>query len=292
MTSLPLNIQQAINMARKSELTEYHVYNKLADATTHQSNAAILRKIAKEEKIHYEIWSRHCSEPVTPDKLRIWKYYLFAKILGVTFAIKLMEKKEVSAQKNYDALASFVPEAEKMAEEEKSHELQLIDMIDEERLKYIGSMVLGLNDALVELTGALAGFTLAFSSGRLIAMIGLITGISAAMSMSSSEYLSMRHEENGDKSPLKASLYTGVAYVIVVSLLILPYLIFSQPAVAFAFTVSFVVIIVAMFTYYLSVAKDLPFFSRFIEMISISGVVTLISFGIGYLMRVIFGVDM
>ena len=34
-------------------------------------------------------------------------------------------------------------------------------MINDERLQYISSMVLGINDALVELTGAPAGFTFA-----------------------------------------------------------------------------------------------------------------------------------
>ena len=50
----------------------------------------------------------------------------------------------------------------------------------------MGSVVLGLNDELVEFTGALAGFTLALSDHRLIALTGSITGIAAALSMASS----------------------------------------------------------------------------------------------------------
>jgi VIT1/CCC1 family predicted Fe2+/Mn2+ transporter len=100
-------------------------------------------------------------------------------------------------------------------------------LLDEELLRYAGSIVLGLNDALVELTGALAGFTLALQNTRLIALTGLITGVAAALSMAASEYLSTR-SEGGGRSPLRASLYTGTAYIITVFLLILPYLLPGQ----------------------------------------------------------------
>jgi VIT1/CCC1 family predicted Fe2+/Mn2+ transporter len=56
-------------------------------------------------------------------------------------------------------------------------------MIEEERLEYVGAMILGLNDALVELSGSLAGFTLALQDSKLVAMVGMITGIAAALSM-------------------------------------------------------------------------------------------------------------
>jgi VIT1/CCC1 family predicted Fe2+/Mn2+ transporter len=86
---------------------------------------------------------------------------------------------------------------------------KLISLIDEERLKYVSSMVLGLNDALVELTGALTGLTLALQNPRLIAIVGFITGIAASMSMAASEYLSTKQEDT-EKNPLKASVYTGL----------------------------------------------------------------------------------
>lgn len=74
-------------------------------------------------------------------------------------------------------------------------------------------MVLGMNDAIVEFTGALAGYSFALSDNRLITLIGLITGISATLSMASSEYLSTKHE--GVKNPFEA-LKIGFAYFITV----------------------------------------------------------------------------
>jgi len=63
---------------------------------------------------------------------------------------------------------------------EKMMEISYKDLIEEKRLEYTGSIVLGLNDALVEMTGALAGLTLALQNTRLIALSGLVTGIAAA----------------------------------------------------------------------------------------------------------------
>ena len=94
-----------------------------------------------------------------------------------------MEKVEGKAQAIYEEISRYIPAAIDIEKDEKEHERKLIDLIDEERLRYIGSMVLCLNDALVELTGALAGFTLAFRNTHLIAMAGFITGIAASLSM-------------------------------------------------------------------------------------------------------------
>jgi VIT1/CCC1 family predicted Fe2+/Mn2+ transporter len=106
-----------------------------------------------------------------------------------------MEKVEGKAEAIYEEISKYVPAAIDIEKDEKEHERKLINLIGEERLKYVGSMVLGLNDALVELTGALAGFTLAFRNTRLIAMAGFITGIAASLSMAASEYLSTKSEE-------------------------------------------------------------------------------------------------
>jgi len=68
-----------------------------------------------------------------------------------------MERGEDLAQKSYVRYLETLLEAKHIREEENAHEQQLISMIYEERLQFAGSIVLGLNDALVELTGALAG---------------------------------------------------------------------------------------------------------------------------------------
>jgi VIT1/CCC1 family predicted Fe2+/Mn2+ transporter len=283
-TAIPESIIPVLLKAQMNEITEYHIYTKLADSIKDEHNSSVLRKIGNDEKAHYEIWKKYTGKDVNPNRWRIFKFFWIAKIFGLTFGIKLMENGEAEAQINYEALGEYVKDAKKIAHDEDAHEKQLIALIEEERLDYVGSIVLGLNDALVELTGALAGFTFAMQNTRLIALAGLITGIAASFSMAASEYLSQRSEGDGDTA-LKSAVYTGIAYVTTVVLLIMPYLLVDHFMVCLGMTLSIAIFIIFFFNYYIAVAKDLDFKARFFEMAFISLGVSAITFLIGVLIR-------
>jgi VIT1/CCC1 family predicted Fe2+/Mn2+ transporter len=208
----------------------------------------------------------------------------------MTFAIKLMEGVEQGAQAGDEALLLAIPELPAMLANEANHERELIALIDEERLKYVGSVVLGLNDALVEFTGTLAGLTFAIQNSQIIAVAGLITGVAASLSMAASEYLSQRSEGTTSTDPKKAAVYTGMTYIVTVALLILPFLILQSPYIALLFTLIGAVLVIFVFTFYISVAKDLSFWKRFAEMAAISLGIAAISFVIGLLIRVLLNV--
>lgn len=282
--------KNTISTAQRNEITEHFIYEKLSRSIKNPYNKKILKRISIDELKHYNFWKKYTDEDVKPDKLKIWKYFLISRILGITFGIKLMERGEEKAQVTYEKISKFVPDAKSVVEDEDEHEKQLINMIDEERLRYVGSMVLGLNDALVELTGALAGLTLALQNTRLIAMTGLITGIAASLSMAASEYLSAKSEE-GTKNPFKASVYTGSAYVITVLFLIFPYLLFTNFYFCLGFTILNAIIVIFIFTFYISVAKDFSFRNRFFEMALISLGIAALTFGIGFLIRIFLNVE-
>lgn len=276
--------------SQRNEISEHYIYKKLARIEKNAQNRSVLEKIAEDELSHYHFWKKFTNTEVKPSLLKIWWYYLISRILGLTFGIKLMEKNEGGAQNSYQKISKEIPEAAKIEAEENEHEQKLISLIDEERLSYVGSMVLGLNDALVELTGALAGFSLALQNTRIVALTGMITGIAASLSMAASEYLSTKSEKGG-KNPVKASIYTGIAYVITVIALIMPFIFISQPLTALAVTLLAVMIIIALFTYYVSVAMDLPFLKRFLEMALISLGVASITFGIGFFIRKFWNIE-
>lgn len=281
-----------IRKMQQNELTESVIYEEIAKFAKGEENKKTLLRLAKEERNHYEIWKSYTGVEMKPEKGKVLKYKLLARILGFTFAVKLMENGEESAQSEYEQLAAEVEESVLIRQQEEEHEAALLDMLDEERLQYVGSMVLGLNDALVELTGSLAGFTFAMQNTRLIALSGLILGISATFSMASSEFLSAKSE--GRTDALKSCTYTGIAYLITVVLLIAPYLILgnSQYMLALACMLVIVILIIAGFTYYTSVAQDQPFRSRFLEMATISISVAVISFLVGKVAKVFLGVDL
>ena len=281
--------KKAVLTAQKNEITEHFIYEKLSQSIKDPHNKKILKRISSDELKHYDFWKKYTHENVKPDKLKIWKYFFISRILGLTFGIKLMERGEEQAQVTYEKISKFLPDAKSIVKDEDEHEKQLINLIDEERLRYVGSMVLGLNDALVELTGALAGLTLALQNTRLIAMTGLITGIAASLSMASSEYLSTKSEDA--KNPFKASIYTGSAYVLTVLFLIFPYLLFTNFYFCLGFTILNAITVIFIFTFYISVAKDVSFRNRFFEMTIISLGIAALTFGIGFLIRIFFNVD-
>jgi len=282
--------EKKIIAAQRDEITEHFIYEKLSRSVGDPHNREVLKRISTDELEHYNFWREHTHRDVRPDRLKIWKYFLISKVLGITFGLKLMERGEEKAQVAYDQLSKSIPDIRNILEDENEHERQLLDLIDEERLRYVGSVVLGLNDALVELTGTLAGLTLALQKTRLVAVAGLITGIAASLSMAASEYLSTKSEE-GTKNPLKASAYTGSAYVLVVLFLIFPFLFLEDIYLCLSLTILNAIVVIFIFTFYISVAKDIPFRRRFLEMAAISFGIAALTFGIGFLIRIFLSVE-
>jgi len=285
---------QALNIIKKmqqNELNESYIYKIIAKFAKGSKNKETLERLSAEEMSHYEVWKGYTGIEMKVQKRKVFKYKWIAKILGFTFAVKLMESGEETAQSEYKLIENEVSETAKIREDEEKHEKELLDMLDEERLQYVGSMVLGMNDALVELTGSLAGFTFALQNTSLVALSGLIIGISATFSMASSEFLSARSEGRSDA--LKSCSYTGIAYLITVVLLVLPYLLFPETYYipALFCMLATVILIIAGFTYYLSVAQDEKFSSRFWEMSLISIGVAVVSFVVGILAKKLLGVD-
>lgn len=275
---------------QKNEITEYHTYHRLADTERNLKNAEVLRKIGDDEARHAEFWKKYTGKHLGPSQIKVAFFSWLARLLGPTFSLKLMERGEERAQINYTRIIAEIPEGRSIYEEEEQHENELIDMIQEERLSYMGSVVLGLNDALVELTGALAGLTFALQNTRLIATAGLVIGLAASLSMAASEYLSQKSEGNAEKA-LKSAAYTGVAYIATVILLILPFMLLDALFAALGITFVMAILIIAAFNFYISVAKDLPFGRRFWEMVIISLGVAAFTFVVGYLIRIVLGVE-
>jgi VIT1/CCC1 family predicted Fe2+/Mn2+ transporter len=274
---------------QQQEINEYHVYTLLAGICKDPHNAGVLRSMGEAERDHARFWRGRTGADIRPQGFKIWRVLIMARVLGLTFTLKRMEKNEGTASKNYRELTEVFPEVKRISDEEAEHEQKLLAMLDEEMLRYAGSIVLGLNDALVELTGALAGFTLALGETKLISLAGLVTGISAAFSMGASEYLSSKADN--DPRAAKSALYTGTAYIVTVALLILPFLLLPDKFIALASPRTVAVLIILLFTYDRATARDLNFKRRFTEMALISLGVAALSFGVGYVLKNALGVD-
>jgi VIT1/CCC1 family predicted Fe2+/Mn2+ transporter len=278
----------------RNELTESAIYERLSKMEKDSGNRGILERISADEMSHAKLIAAIVSENVKPCSFKIRWTVFCARVLGLTFVLRLMEKGEHNAGGTYRTIIDAYPQLSLIAEDEDRHEAELIGMLNDERLNNMGSIVLGLNDALVELTGALAGFTFALGSPAKIAKLGLITGFAAAMSMAASAFLSARADAQagGEKSSegegngaLRSALYTGIAYVVTVFLLTAPYALLPSATVALAVMLLVALSIIAFFNFYLSVARDVSFKRGFFVMAGISTFVALVSYGFGYLLR-------
>ncbi len=279
---------------QKDEKTGYVIYGKIASLIKDPHNSKILHEMSATEMRHYQFWKKISKTDVKPNQFKVFVAVLMARVLGITFTIKLLEKDEAAGASEYAEFDSVVPGAAQLGKDEEEHEDSLAGMIQEDFLSYMGSIVLGLNDALVELTGTLAGLTLALQTGRLVVISGLVTGIAASFSMAASEYLSAQADNN--PKAVRSALYTGLAYIVTVILLILPYLLIPQHDkgiyISLGVTLIIAVLIIFGFNFYISVAKDLSFKKRFLEMFVISMGVAMLSFGVGLVVRAAFGVDL
>jgi len=289
------NTRAKLLSLQRMEATEAEVYRRLAKMQPDPVNQSILNGIALEEERHEAVIAKMTGKQVKADASKVRRQIILAKLFGFTFSVKMMEATEQDAAAEYRELGLY-----EIAEEEEAHEQNMISMLDEERLRYSGSVVLGLSDALVELTGALAGLTFALQNLQLVALAGLVTGIAAAFSMGASEYLSSRAEKKAE-SAVKAAFFTWLSYLVTVFLLVGPYLVIQadspdfhglEPHVqALLCTFAIGLLIVAVFNFYVSVVEEVSFKSRFFEMAGILAVVSLISYVIGIALRGMLGIE-
>lgn len=274
---------------QKNEITEYHVYYNLAK-TIKGKNKKVIEEISGDELRHYNFLKKYSGVDVIPNWLKIFWLFIMGKTIGLTFTLKFMEKGEANAEKEYIKLRRTIKNIDAIIKDEESHEKELIAIIEEEKLGYISSMVLGLNDAIVELTGALAGFTFALQNTKVIGVAGLITGIAGALSMSAAEYLSQKSEKT-NRNPLKAAFYTGIMYLIVILILVLPYFIVNSYYSAFGFTFIGVILVVLLFSFFVSIIQESIFKHIFWEMLLICLGVSFIAFLIGLGARKILNIN-
>jgi VIT1/CCC1 family predicted Fe2+/Mn2+ transporter len=279
---------------QKEEVTVGEIYTRIASTIDDSQNRDTLRGIAGEELEHYGFWKKYTARDVLPDWLHVLVSSLLFRVLGYTFTLKFLASRH--AREVSKEVINAIPDAETILMKDEAHKKQIIaltDQLDEERFHYVGAIVLGMNDALVEFIGILAGLTLALQQSKLIIITGIVAGISASLSMAASEYLSQRSEEGRDKrlNPPKAAVYTGITYFITVALLLLPFVIIDSPYIALPFTLATAFIVIFVFTFYISVAKGLNFWRRFAEMTLISMGIAVLSFVIGLVVRLVLHVS-
>lgn len=279
-----MSLEHEVLKQQRDELDEHCIYRELAKSAA-ADNRATLEHLAAIEREHYERWRGVSQRELSPRRWKVRWYLLVSRVLGLAFALKLMERREARAQAFYESVARHHPGIRRMRREEERRELHLLNELYDRKLLYAGAIVLGLNDALVELTGTLAGVSFAFQNSTLIGVIGIIMGVAASLSMAASGYLESRENVDEVRDPLRSATYTGIAYITTTLLLVFPYFVFPNPFVALGLMLFFAVLVILLYSYYVSVAKDQNFWKRTRELAGVSLGVAAISFAFGFALR-------
>lgn len=285
-----LHVNKALKQ-QQNEIDDFTIYSMLSLSDKNKANQTIFRKIAKEEQGHYTYLKTYTHQELQPRRYVVLFYLFLSKIVGISFTLKFLEGREEGAKAFYKELILTDPKAQEIYEQEIHHEIELIDMLHDKKLLYAGAIVLGMNDALVELTGTLSGIALAFDKSVVVGVTGLIMGIAASLSMAGSAYLESKENVGDDVNPLTYSLYTGVSYILTTAILVAPFFIFEKISIAIIWMFASALVAIFLYNFYISVAKDLSFWKRVREMSYITFGVALISFGIGYVVKHYFGIE-
>jgi len=151
---------------------------------------------------------------------------------------------------------------------------------------YRGAMILGMHDAIVSLTGLIAGLGLAFSDKDVIILSCIISSITASLSMGAANYLAVKATNR--EHALCAALYTASAYMLTCVILILPFFVFINRTTALLSVGGLVILIIYLFNFIFF--RHNRFYKHFYEMLGICLSVSLIAFFIGFAAKYFLGI--
>lgn len=298
---MSIDLEPIAREQAKEELFAHRLYDAMAKRFPEGPSRSKLSELAEQEHSHLHFWldvCRETEEMIHTSGLKHRLLVLASRVLGPAFTIRWLERNEDKAIATYRRLLegdTLSPEqrerVERMLHEEEEHEEFLERGIEDERRVYLGAAVLGLNDALVELTGALTGLVSSISDPRLIAFAGLVVGVAASMSMAASNFLSVDIGEATELRPGKAAAYTGTAYILVVVGLVMPFFLLDDRRLALAVTWGAAIVIIAAFSYYSSVMQATSFRRRFGLMVALGLGVAAVSYLVGRLLGAVIGID-
>ena len=278
----------------ENEYIDRKLYIELAKREKNAGRKRILEELAKAEEEHYLFWSRLAGgyKPKI-NKASIYRIIILRLLMGLTFTLKFLERHEKQVIESYKRTVEELSGEEqrilqRIIEDEEMHERALMSEIDERRVRYLGFIVLGLADAIVEITGVHAGFLGVTSSTLIAGVAGLVVGFAAAISMGSAAYLQAKQQISS--KPAFSALATAVAYISAVALLASPYFVTEVMILAFGGSLALAVLLIFFFTLYGSVVGERSFPKEFAESIALTLGTALATFLFGDFIGRVFGI--
>jgi VIT1/CCC1 family predicted Fe2+/Mn2+ transporter len=268
------------------EWSDYTLYDRLSKTVSSDSPfAGVLAELSATEHGHYEFWKKYVpGEEPNLGKLKLYWILFLRRFFGLTFATRYLDRHESSVVKEYQGLAELIPEGDRaafeaMVADEKEHEKAFALKVESSAVRYIAFVVLGLADALVEISGIHAGWLGLFDKTEIAGLAGVIAGGAASLAMASAAFAQAKQGFQG--SARLSAVYTGVSYFITAVILATPYFLTSNMLLALGSSLTLAVVILAITTWYSVVIQQKVFLKDFVEILAILFATTIVVFALG-----------
>ena len=286
MSSEETPLPKAARVRMSDEWSDSTLYSRLAKTVNSGTPfAEILQTLSETERGHYEFWKKYVpDEEPKLAKLKLYWVLFLRRFLGLTFATRYLDRHEANVAEEYRGLAQLIPESDRaefdaMVADEKEHEREFAMKAESSAIRYISFIVLGLADALVEISGIHAGWLGLFDRTELAGLAGVVAGGAASMAMASAAFAQAKQGFHGSAS--LSAVYTGVFYFVTAVMLATPYFLTSNMLVALFSSLTLAVAILAVTTWYSVVIQQKPFLRDFAEILAILFGATIVVFLLG-----------
>jgi VIT1/CCC1 family predicted Fe2+/Mn2+ transporter len=277
------------------EFADFTLYDRLAKRVANNSSfAEVLRQLSTTERRHYDFWKRYVPDAKPKfSRVKLYLILFFQTVFGLTFAVRYLERHESVVLKQYRSVEGVIPQEDKVAfqeiiADEEKHEREFRGRVESSSVRYISFVVLGLADALVEITGIHAGSLGIYNSTEIAGLAGVIAGGAASLAMASAAFAQAKQGFQG--SAKLSAVYTGVSYFVTAVILASPYFLTKSLVDALTASLFLAVVILALATYYSSVISYKPFRRDFVEILLIMFAVTAALYFFGYFIRDLTGI--
>jgi VIT1/CCC1 family predicted Fe2+/Mn2+ transporter len=231
----------------RDEFRDSAVYARLAADEADPGAKGLLLMLSATERSHARDWQSLLKGRAKLGrdsiilKATIAEMLIVRKLFGIAFVVKYLERHERYGLAKYRTALRDPSltrregrHIRRIIREDAAYEATLVRQAEAYKgeLVYSQSIILGLNDGLVEILALVAGIAVVATSSLMVVALGLLAGISGTLSMAGGAYLSAKSGElvvNGKSSrrtsnPRKEAAYTGLWYFIGALISVLPFI--------------------------------------------------------------------
>ena len=196
-----------IKKVLNSEKLSYELYSKLERIERNKQLKRKLKELKELDLKHIRVWTDIYNELNIPvkenvNKIELFLFVLLRRLFGSGLTLSVINSLENRKVSDLSKIFDVIPDKQRekvvnyLVEELYQERILKKESWESGVLSHIRDVVFGMNDGLVEVLAAVAGFTGAIHNNLLIALAGTIVGLSGTISMAVGAYLSSKSEKD------------------------------------------------------------------------------------------------